>query len=192
MLGSLTLGGYDAARFTPSNLSFGFAADDSRDLVVGIQSITTQSSGNPSNTTSLLPNPILSFIDAAVAQIWLPLEACQAFETAFGLQYDNSSELYLVNSTLHTTLLAQNASITFKIGTDTTTGQTINITFPYAAFDLQVSYPLVENTTNYFPLKRAANETQYTLGRTFLQESYVLRDFKICLTQHAYGFYVDT
>jgi hypothetical protein len=29
----------------------------------------------------------------------------------------------------------------------------------------------VKNTTSYFPLKRAANDTQYTLGRAFLQEA---------------------
>jgi hypothetical protein len=29
----------------------------------------------------------------------------------------------------------------------------------------------VSNQTRYFPLQRAANDTQYTLGRTFLQEA---------------------
>jgi hypothetical protein len=30
----------------------------------------------------------------------------------------------------------------------------------------------------YFPLKRAANDTQYTLGRTFLQETYMIADYE--------------
>ena len=49
----------------------------------------------------------------------------------------------------------------------------MDIVLPYASFDLLASYPRVLNATKYFPLKRAANESQYTLGRTFLQEAYV-------------------
>lgn len=30
----------------------------------------------------------------------------------------------------------------------------------------------------YFPLKRASNDTQYTLGRTFLQEAYLIADYE--------------
>jgi hypothetical protein len=103
--------------------------------------------------------------------IWLPVEACALFEDVFGLTYDNETELYLVNDTQHTNILSQNPSITFTLG-NLTAGVDVNITLPYAAFDLSVSYPIVANSTRYFPLKRAANATQYTLGRTFLQEAY--------------------
>ena len=166
VLGSLTFGGYDASRFTPSNVSFKFAEDNSRDLVVGVQSIIFNGRPNSPtshiNSTSLLLNAILSFVDATVSHIWLPLESCLAFEVAFGITWDPSSELYLVNDTLHESLVAQNASLTFKLGT-----------LPYASFDLVVTtaYPNISNTTKYFPLRRAANETQYTLGRAFLQEA---------------------
>ena len=181
--GSLTLGGYDASRFLPSNVSFAFAGDVSRDLVVGIQSIMV----NGLNTSStaplngnLLPNPILSFIDSGVPQIWLPLEACNLFEAAFGLQYDPVTELYLINETTHAALVAQNSSITFTIATDISSASSILIVFPYAAFDLQLTadYPSINETTHYFPIRRAANETQYTLGRTFLQEAYIIADYE--------------
>ena len=170
VFGSLTLGGYDASRFTPSNVSFGFAGDNSRDLVVGLQSIIMSS---PKFNGNLLPNAILSFIDATVSHMWLPLEACQLFESAFGIEWDPLSDLYLVNDTLHKSLIAENASLTFKLGTDTTSTQTTEITLPYASFDLEVTttYPNVTNDTSYFPLRRAANDTQYTLGRVFLQEA---------------------
>ena len=166
---SLTLGGYDASRFTPSNLTFDLADDNSRDLVVGVQSISA--AGSPQK---LLPTPILAFIDATVPHIWLPLEACQMFETFFGISWDASSDLYLVNETTHQALTAQNASLTITIGTNTLTPEVVNITLPYASFDLQVldTYPNVTSSTRYFPLRRAMNDTQYTLGRTFLQEAY--------------------
>lgn len=176
-LGSLILGGYDSSRFVPSNLSFDLAPETSRDLVVGIQSITADSAFGSTHSTGLLPSPILSFIDSTVPQIWLPLDACEAFEKAFGLRWDSKTELYLVNETLHNALLAHNASITFQIRTiraESTSDQTVNITLPYASFDLEVSSPIVESSSSYFPIRRAANQSQYTLGRTFLQEAYVL------------------
>ncbi len=165
---SLTLGGYDASRFVASNLTFNFAGDNSRDLVVGVQAISVVDSSQ-----ELLPTPILAFVDSTVPHIWLPVEACREFEETFGISWDSSSDLYLVNETTHQALLAQNASLAFRIGTNTVTSNVIDIILPYASFDLQVldTYPNVAYSTRYFPLKRAANDTQYTLGRTFLQET---------------------
>jgi hypothetical protein len=64
-----------------------------------------------------------------------------------------------------------NPSITFKLGYEIYGGQSINIVLPYAAFNLQASYPIYSNATNYFPIRRASNDTQYVIGRTFLQEA---------------------
>lgn len=146
-----------------------FASDVARDLVVGLQSI--QFSDSTTANRELLSAGILAFVDSTTPHIWLPLSACQAFERAFGLIYDSNSGLYLVNDTLHDTLLAQNASLTFIVGNDIKGGETVSIKFPYLSFDLQASYLYLNGTTRYFPLRRAANDTQYTLGRTFLQES---------------------
>ncbi|KAI9881481.1 MAG: hypothetical protein M1830_000044 [Pleopsidium flavum] len=173
---TLTLGGYDLARFTPNNLTFTFAPDNSRDVVVGIQSIT--STDSKQTQTSLLPSGILAYVDSTVPYIWLPSEACQAFEKAFGLIYDSASQLYLVDDSLHKSLLALNASVSFTLGNTITGGQTVDIVLPYGSFDLTIKPPLVENSTRYFPLKRAANQTQYTLGRTFLQEAYLIVDWE--------------
>ncbi|KAL8895669.1 MAG: hypothetical protein Q9207_008072 [Kuettlingeria erythrocarpa] len=172
---SLTLGGYDTSRFVSSNLTFGLAGDNSRDLVAGIQSISVIGTSQ-----ELLPTPILAFVDSTVPHIWLPIEACRAFEEVFGIDWDPSCDLYLVNETTHQALLAQNASLSFKIGTNTVTPQVVDIILPYASFDLQVldTYPNVTNSTRYFPLRRAANDTQYTLGRTFLQETYLIADYE--------------
>jgi hypothetical protein len=144
--------------------------DVSRDLVIGIQSITMANSTN--SQISLLPSGgIFAFVDSTLPYIWLPLDACQAFERAFGLTWNQTSEMYLVNSTLHSTLVASNANVTFTLGVGKSGGDTIDVVLPYASFDLTASPPLVQNSTSYFPLKRAANETQYTLGRAFLQEA---------------------
>ena len=163
------MGGYDASRFTPNNVDFQFASDISRDLVVGLQSITF--SDSKTTDQHLLSEGILTFIDATVPHIWLPQDACTLFEDAFGITYNNTVDRYLVNDTLHKQLQSQNASVSFVLGNDVNGGATVKITLPYAAFDLQVGTPIVNSTQNYFPLRRAANDTQYTLGRTFLQEA---------------------
>lgn len=166
----MTLGGYDSSRFVPNNVVFNFASDISRDLVVALRSI--QFTDSSTTNKELLPSgSILTFIDSTVPHIWLPIDACKAFETAFGIAYDNKTQLYLVNDTLHSTLMKQNASLSFVMGNEVQGGETVHINFPYAAFALQVGYPIVNSTTRYFPLRQAANDSQYTLGRTFLQEA---------------------
>ncbi|KAL8833217.1 MAG: hypothetical protein Q9170_004412 [Blastenia crenularia] len=175
VLGSLTLGGYDQSRFTPNNVSFSFAPDNDRDIVVGIQSILATNQDGA--THDLLSTGINAYIDTTIPQIWLPLEACKAFEKAFNLTYDAENMIYPVSDRLHKKLMAQNASVTFTLGNSDSGGQTINIILPYDSFDLQAQPPFTANATKYFPLQRAANETQYTLGRTFLQEAYLTVDW---------------
>lgn len=174
--GTLTLGGYDASKFTPNDVPFTMASDISRDLVVGLQSI----SFSDATTTNgeLLSTGLLTFIDSTVPHIWLPIEACQAFEDSFGIEWNSKIERYLVNDTLHGQLLKQNASVSFILGNDVNGGSTVNITFPYASFDLNISAPFVDTTQYYFPLRQAANSTQYTLGRTFLQEAYLIVNYE--------------
>ncbi|QSZ37620.1 hypothetical protein DSL72_008719 [Monilinia vaccinii-corymbosi] len=67
--------------------------------------------------------------------------------------------------------------VIFSLANTISGGSTVNIQLPFGAFSLQASYPFVDNTTYYFPFKRAANNTQYTLGRTFLQEAYLIVDY---------------
>lgn len=168
--GSLTLGGYDQSRFTPNNSTFSFAPGTT-DLVVGIQSIFSTNANGTSN--SLLSSGILAYVDSTVSGLTLPIEVCKSFEKAFGLKYNQTNGFYLVNDTLRTTLLKQNASVTFTLDSTTTSGKTINITLPYKSFDLHLSppVPLISVGTYYFPLQRAVNTTRYVLGRTFLQEA---------------------
>ena len=171
VLGSLTLGGYDSARFAPNNLSFTFAPDDSRNLMVGVQAIKYIDESH--NTRDLLNSGsgFLAYVDSTVPEIWLPQSACTAFEDAFGLVYDPVNQLYPINSTWHSTLQSRNPNVTFTIGNEASGGATIDIILPYAAFDLEASWPKYPNSTLYFPLQRATNETQFTLGRTLLQEA---------------------
>lgn len=175
--GSLVLGGYDQSQVTGSPLEFNFAQDVSRQLVVAIQSVSwvPGSSGQGGN---LLPSPVLALVDSMVPQFYLPLEACQEFEKAFGLVWDATKSMYPVDGPLHDKLTQLNPKVTFTLGNGLNGGQTVSVTLPYAAFDLTMSSPPASNATRYFPLLRAANSTQYTLGRAFLQEAYLIVDWE--------------
>lgn len=173
-LGSLTLGGYDASRFTPSNLSIPFSTNDHRSLTVGVQSVSA--SGTLTGQVTPLAEGEFFLLDSTVSDIWLPLSACQVFEESFGLTYDNRTDYYIVDASTHQQLQNLNPSVTFKLGAAASGGSIISITLPYAAFDLQAASPYYPNATNYFPIRRAANSTQYTLGRTLLQEAFVIVD----------------
>ena len=120
------------------------------------------------------------FIDSSVAELWLPIEVCKAFEDTFGLKYDNTTDLYLVDDALHKSLLIQNPNITFTVGQKFSTQTTLQITLPYGAFDLQASPPYqgLKTKTNYFPIRRGDNSSQWVLGRTFLQEAYLTVDWE--------------
>lgn len=143
--------------------------DIDRDIVVAVQSITFRGT----TQTSLLPTPIYAFIESTDPNIWLPAAACQAFENAFGLSKDNATGHYLINSTQYSTLQTTNPQVTFALANSLSGGETVNIVLPFSAFALSASYPFTPNNTYYFPLKVASNDTQYTLGRSFLQEAFV-------------------
>ncbi|KAF2438355.1 acid protease [Karstenula rhodostoma CBS 690.94] len=185
VFGSLTLGGYDQARFhrpseTAQDLTFPFYTDISRDLLVGISSIKTSNTTSSSSESALLKDGIFALIDSTVPHLWLPQSVCEAFEDAFGLTWDSTSELYTLNATQHSTLSKLNPTVTFQLSPELpiSDDKSTSIAFPYSAFDLNVSWPYATDTTRYFPLKRAANDTQYTLGRAFLQEAYLIADYE--------------
>ncbi|EHK96850.1 hypothetical protein M7I_7391 [Glarea lozoyensis 74030] len=132
--GSLILGGHDTSLYTQNDLIFNL---NSRQQRPGFED-TYQAS-----------------IDSSVPYIYLPVDVCKQFESAFGLVWDEASQLYLVDDNLRT-----------------------HIVLPYKAFDLYATSPLVQTSSHYFPLKRAANPGQVTLGRAFLQEAYLIVDYE--------------
>ncbi|ESZ97340.1 hypothetical protein SBOR_2270 [Sclerotinia borealis F-4128] len=172
----LIFGGFDASRYQPSPITFSLNADVTRDLLVGIQAIIYQGQA----TTSLLQDPIYAFVESTDPNIWLPLSACLLFEKAFGLVWNETISMYLINSTQYNLLSGTDPTVTFTLANTISGGSTVNIQLPFSAFALQGTYPFVDNTTYYFPLKRAANDTQYTLGRVFLQEAYLTVDYDRC------------
>lgn len=177
--GSLIFGGYDKARFEPSDMSFPVVEGDNKTLPLSIESIVAENVFGGS-TMSMLPNAdaIVASIDSTTAQMWLPQAVCDLFQKAFGLKYDTYTGFYVINDTMHSQLKQMNPSVTFTLGGTDASEATTNIVFPYAAFDLQAGIPYFNFSTNYFPLRVAQNASQQVLGRAFLQEAYVFVDWE--------------
>jgi hypothetical protein len=121
----------------------------------------------------------VAIIDSTVPHLWLPRSVCDIFEDAFGLTYDNYTNLYLFsNASVYDKLVSNNPSVVIALGNENNPSTQVHITLPFGSFDLKASYPIYLNATPYFPIRRAENETQYTLGRAFLQEAYVIADYE--------------
>ncbi|GAB1743882.1 hypothetical protein NU219Hw_g933t1 [Hortaea werneckii] len=182
--GSLVLGGYDKSRSQGNNLTIPLGGPNNQTLGVGVVNILAENTANGTVSLWRESTPLIATIDSTVSQLWLPQSVCDLFASTFGLQYDNTTGLYLVNETTHEQLLLSNPSVSFMIGPNTTDtpapagADNLNIVLPYAAFDLQADIPLYNSSTNYFPIRVAANETQFTLGRAFLQETYLFVDWE--------------
>jgi hypothetical protein len=130
--------------------------------------------GTVSVTHDLLSLPMA--IDSSVSQLWLPGVVCDQLEVFLGLTYDTSTELYIVNDTIHERLVRLAPEMAFTLAADGTSNVTTSIILPYAALDLQAGPPTYNFSTNYFPIRRASKGS--VLGRTFLQEAYLVVDWE--------------
>ena len=193
----MVLGGFDANRFEPHNITFNL--DPNQNPVVALNEITVTarplpssnvSAGWSNNSLTLLGSseePNLFAIDSSTPYLWLPEAVCSEFERAFGLIYDDSVQLYTFgsNTTQHEVLVGWNMTFQFVLADLQGSSNLVSLSLPYEAFDLQLSYPypglnVTQSSppTDYFPLRKAANSTQYTIGRTFLQETYLKVDYE--------------
>jgi hypothetical protein len=180
--GNLVLGGYDSNRGNVERgASIHMPNDKNNTLVVGVQSIIYTPDPNvEANSFSFTDETkgFLATIDSTLPYLWLPDKICDHFVERFGLVYDDDKEIYTVNSTAHNNNKRLNATVSFRIGTGPTTSDPFTaIDLPYDAFYSTIDSPLVDEATQYFPIKKSPNG-MYVLGRTFLQESYIIVDYE--------------
>lgn len=148
----------DSSRFEANNVTFAFASDFSRDLTVYLRSISYDTLGS----SPLLSDSIPVFVNSLVTHMGLPREVCEQFEAAFKLTWNETVQLYVLDDEKYAQLLRLNPSLTLTLGHAGVDGDTVDITLPYGAFDLQGSPPFLDPPARYFPLKRAQRAEQYT------------------------------
>lgn len=188
---SLTLGGYDANRFVPHNVTFNLNPDNNPQASINTIFVESSATGNNFTTPRQLLQPsdrVSVIIDSSTPYLWLPAAVCDRFAQTLGLSYNDTLDLYTYdqNATQHDTLANSQLSFTFSLSDVSSSPAMVNITLPFQAFDLQLTYPAIPNSTygnpdatkNYFPLRRATDESQYTIGRAFLQEAYLITDYE--------------
>ncbi len=150
-------------------------AEDIQYLTVGVTNIVISAAGQKVEASSA---PFNVSLDSTLPYLWLPDTVCQEFVETFNLSYDETTELYFLSETVLAAVAAQNPSPSVTFTLSSPLSGNVDITLPFAAFNLTARPPLVTNTTQYFPLKKAANSSQYVLGRTFFQSAYIIADFE--------------
>lgn len=164
------LGGYDQLRFTQHDTVFTL---NNFQPQLSLKSVTWSSAS--SNNIALSNKPIDLLIDSTTPYLWLPADFCSGFASNLGLVYDSDENLYYyASTTAHDRNL--NSNFTFVVANNQSTSETISLVVPFAAFDLQRTF---DNSSSraYFPLKRSDDSDIWTLGRAFLQETYLIVDY---------------
>ena len=187
----MTLGGYDENRFVPHNITFELNPSQNPQAYINSLSVSSAASSNNWTTPVQLltaADRVSAIIDSTTPYLWLPEAVCDRFADALGLTYNQSLNIYTFdgNPSQHNVLGNAQLSFTFTLSDIQSSGDDVNITLPYEAFDLQLTFPAIpgtsygasNSTANYFPLKQATNEAQYTIGRAFLQEAYIITDYE--------------
>ncbi|KAH8163415.1 hypothetical protein CIB48_g4843 [Xylaria polymorpha] len=200
---SLTLGGYDANRFEPHDILFSLNATTRQPQVL-VRSITTSVSDvgqaptewpTPSIALSSFNESMTALIDSSTPYLWLPSTICDRFADALNLTWNETLGLYIFsnNNDLTRYQSAPDLSFTFTLssldnrnnfGSPTNMSGIVNITVSANAFVQSLQYPF-ENLIDYgapaipyFPLKRAKNSSQLIIGRSFLQEAYIITNYE--------------
>ncbi|KAI1505384.1 aspartic peptidase domain-containing protein [Biscogniauxia marginata] len=200
---SLTLGGYDANRFEPHDVKFSLdpSTRQPNTLVRAITASVSDVAKAP--TTWASPSaPLLGFnesvtalIDSSTPYLWLPSAVCDRFAASFNLTWDESFGLYLFsgNENLDRYRSSPDLSFTFTLsstdnhddfGQPLDVPGVVNITISAQAFIQSLRYPFKNlipyrsPAVPYFPLKRADNTSQIVIGRSFLQEAYMITNYE--------------
>lgn len=149
-------------------------------LMAGVPSILYSSAPDIATNDMSLTKDCGGFranIDSTLPYLILPDCICDQLQDIFGLTYDEAQNLYFVNTSSHESNKQQRGTVEFKIAeTSSDSAKFTNIQLPYSAFDHQISSAKGENATNYFPIKKSRTG-MFTLGRTFLQEAYIIVDY---------------
>ena len=179
------LGGYDEMRINPDNrVSIKMPNEKNTTLIVGVQDISYKPDVNvDADVASLTENNVKGFsatIDSTWPYLWLPGQVCDEFAKRFHLKYDNKTNFYSTDISGAQNNEQQNSTVSFKIGADPFGGgnEFTNIILPYSAFDLRYRDPSDSgNETRRFAIRKSP-DGRFVLGRTLLQEAYIIVDYE--------------
>jgi cbb3-type cytochrome oxidase subunit 3 len=169
-------------------------------MVRGIQITPAEGQDVPSSWESQQPllsqwnSSFFAIIDSSTPYLWLPDEACDQFAQSLNLTYNSTFELYTISDdqyrdytndeTFDLTFVLSSFDDNDNFGDPYNVPGIVNITIPLRAFVGLLQYPFMPDTIQYgdpaipyFMLRKAKNSASYILGRSFLQESYLITKY---------------
>ena len=181
------MGGYDSSRLIPNNVNFDL--DSVQNPTLAVKSISVSGVENGGKIDLLTKSEADLFtIDSTTPFLWLPEKVCARFEQALGLQYDEKLQVYIYpRPEQQLALTSKNLTFEFSLSDlPASSDREILLSLSGNAFlshSLSFGYPNWNGTyitpgQPYFPLRKAANSSQFVLGRSFLQETYLIVDFE--------------
>ncbi|KAK0388579.1 hypothetical protein NLU13_4822 [Sarocladium strictum] len=200
---SLTLGGFDKARFVDHPTKFVLSQRDDLPHVLvrgirlakdGIDSVP-EARGNQTVPASSWNESFSALIDSTTPYLWLPEDVCEQLANKLNLTYDDDFDLYtMTNDKYNEYMNSDDLSLTFSLsgidnhddfGSPLEAPGVVNISIPLRAFVGTLQYPFMggasiaygDPAVPYFTLRKAPNNSTYVIGRAFLQEAYIVTQY---------------
>ena len=190
------------ARFINHDVEFSIPLRDTnlRALVRGIGATAGSSQDAPEHwdgdtlALSEMDDAFHVLFDSATPFMWLPDSICDSFADAFNLTYDDSLDLYNISNDQYREFQKEDShEFVFSLsaadnrddfGDPLNMRGVVNITIPIQAFISVAEYPFKGEAIEYgspsvpyFSLRRAGDNATFVLGRSFLQEAYLLTQY---------------
>jgi hypothetical protein len=177
-------GGYDASLRKYNDVDFKMEPDvKNRDLAVWVKSVNIIGNGTDSNARiPMMSTPFNALVDSAVTPFYLPPTICDSFAKYLDLKYNKTFGMYLINDTEHIRLEDQTPSMEIIISPEASGGKDVSILLPYPSLEQHFThnYPNITSPwTRYFPIRPTTDQSQFTLGRVFLQEAYLIANYEL-------------
>jgi hypothetical protein len=154
-----------------------------RDLAVWVKSLSIV--GNGTDSTVKVPMttaPFNAVVDSGVTPFYLPPSICDSFARYLDLRYNSTLGMYRINDTEHVRLEDQAPSMEVVISPESAGGKEVTVLLPFPSLEQHFThnYPNLTSSpwTRYFPIRPTNDPAQYTLGRVFLQEAYLIANYE--------------
>lgn len=183
-MGSLILGGYDQSRIKGANGTFPMASSTSPGqtlLNVRVSSLTmgygNGSSASLTTSSDQSTHAFDAILDSTLPYLYLPDAICDTLVSSLDLSYDDFNNVYYWKGTQPDGI----DQFVFTLVDAQQGDATTSITLPFAAFNLNTSWPILDannESFSYFPIRKAPDQKTFILGRAFFQEAYVIADYE--------------
>ena len=199
---SLTLGGYDAARFADHGDKFVLGTDDNFPYM-SVRGIEMERAA-VDTSRGWIDSPIIisdnntaftALIDTSTPFLWLPDHVCDSIAVGLEITYNSTLDLYTLTNEQYQRYGAEdgpNFVFSFSsrdnnddFGDPLNVPGVVNITIPSRALVSTLQYPFKNEAiaygdpaVPYFSVRRYGNDSSsFIFGRSFLQEAYLLTQY---------------